>query len=105
MSDVTVQDNPAKSRYEISVDGELAGFTEYELENGVIAFTHTEIDEKFAGQGLASRLVRFELDEARERTLAVMPYCPFVRGFIQKHHDYVALVPADSREKFDLPAA
>jgi predicted GNAT family acetyltransferase len=105
MSDAAIQDNPARSRYEISVEGELAGFTEYELEGTVIAFTHTEIGESFAGQGLASKLVRFELDEARTRGLAVMPYCPFVRGFMQKHPDYVDLVPQDVRAKFDLPGA
>jgi hypothetical protein len=33
-----------------------------------------------------------------------MPYCPFVRKFIAKHDEYVALVPAEHREKFGLAA-
>ena len=39
--DVEVTDNPDKARFEIVADGELAGFAQYHLRDGVIAFTHT----------------------------------------------------------------
>lgn len=100
--EVTVTDNPEVSRFEIRVDGAVAGFTDYALRPGVIQFIHTEIGEAYGGQGLATKLVRAELDEARSRGLAVHPYCPFVRGFIQKHSDYRDLVPEDLRERFEV---
>lgn len=104
MSDVTVQDNPTESRYEIHVGGELAGFAEYRLlsDEQRIDFTHTEVFEAFAGQGLAGKLAKGSLDEVRERGLSVRPYCPFYKGWIAKHPDYVDLVPADQRAKFEL---
>lgn len=70
-----------------------------------IAFTHTEIDERFAGQGLGSVLVRAALDAVRERGLPVLPFCPFVRRFVARHPEYVDLVPAGQRARFGLEPA
>ena len=61
--DVEVTDNPDKARYEIVADGELAGFAQYHLRDGVIAFTHTQTDDRFRGHGLGSRLVQASLDD------------------------------------------
>jgi predicted GNAT family acetyltransferase len=97
-----VRDSPAEQRYEVRVDGELAGFAQYRARPGLIAFTHTEVDDRFEGQGLASKLVAFALDDARARGLAVLPFCPFVNGYIQRHPEYADLVPEDRREAFDL---
>jgi predicted GNAT family acetyltransferase len=98
-----VRDNPSESRYEIHVDGELAGFSTYKLSTDTIAFIHTEIAEAFGGRGLAGRLVTEELDDARRRGLAVLPFCPLVRQFIADHPDYLDLVPAKDRSRFRLP--
>lgn len=102
MTDVDVRDNPEKSRYEVVVDGEVAGFTNYEVQPDGIAFIHTEAGEQYGGQGLASRLVKFELDDSRARDRSVFPYCPFVRGYIAKHPEYRELVPEDQWAKFEL---
>lgn len=95
-------DNAAEQRYEIRADGELAGFAQYKAKPGQIAFTHTEIDDRFEGQGLGGKLVAFALADARERELEVLPFCPFVKSYIQRHREYVSLVPADRRAEFDL---
>lgn len=100
--DVEVTDNPDKARFEIVADGELAGFAQYHLRDGVIALTHTQTDDRFRGHGLGSRLVRASLDDARARHLPVLPYCPFVRSWIIEHNEYADLVPAGRREQFGL---
>src|SRR4029079_537891 len=56
-ADIHVVDAPDRSRFEIRVDGEVAGFTEYRLRPGLIAFVHTLPDPRFEGRGLASPLV------------------------------------------------
>jgi predicted GNAT family acetyltransferase len=89
---ITVADNPGSERYEITVDGTRAGFVTYRLTPGVIAFLHAEIDPATGGRGLGSRLVAGALDDARNRGLSVVPRCPFVADFIERHPDYADLV-------------
>jgi uncharacterized protein len=99
---ITIADNTDGHRYEIQSDGELAGFVTYRLRSGQIELVHTEIDEEFEGRGLGSQLISFALDDARERGLAVLPLCPFANDYIQRHRQYVDLVPEGQREDFDL---
>ena len=98
----SIADNPARQRYEIRVDGEGAGFLRYRLEPGQISLDHTEIEARFEDRGLGSELVSFALDDARERGLAVLPFCPFVTAYIQRHREYAGLVPEDRRAEFEL---
>jgi uncharacterized protein len=99
MSDnVDVRDNPARTRYEITVDGDLAGFAVYFLEDQRIVFIHTEVAIAYEGRGLGSRLARDTLDDVRGRGLRVVPACPFFARFIRTHPEYQDLTrPAESR--------
>jgi len=99
---VEVADAPERERYEISLDGALAGFALYKLRPGLIAFIHTQIDEQFQGHGLADRLIAYALEDARARDLEVLPFCPFVKAFLERHREYVSLVPAKFRARFGL---
>jgi predicted GNAT family acetyltransferase len=99
---VVVRDNPPESRYEIYDGDRLAGFSTYTLSKTRIAFAHTEIAPPFSGRGLATQLVAEELDDARRRGLAVLPFCPFVRQFIAENRGYVDLVPEKDRQRFGL---
>ncbi len=100
--ELQVADNPEQGQYEIRADGEVAGFVQYRLRDGVIAFLHTETDPRFRGQGVAGRLIRSSLEAARDRHLAVLPYCPFVRRWMTEHPEYADLVPEDMRARFRL---
>jgi predicted GNAT family acetyltransferase len=97
-----VTDNPAASRYEMHVDGELAGLITYRLNDATISLLHTEIEPAFQGAHLAGHLARFALDDARQRGLAVLPFCPYVASWIRKHLDYADLVPAQRHAEFNL---
>jgi predicted GNAT family acetyltransferase len=98
----TVTDVPERRRFEINVDGGVVGFAEYERRPGVIAFVHTEIDPSQDGAGLGTLLVTAALDAARAEGLAVLPFCTFVRGFIDRHREYLDLVPVERRAKLGL---
>jgi uncharacterized protein len=99
---IEVADAPDRDRYELSIDDEVVGFTAYSARPGLIAFVHTEVEERVQGRGLADRLIRFALEDARSRDLAVLPFCPFVKGFIERHREFEALVPDGYREQFGL---
>jgi predicted GNAT family acetyltransferase len=91
-SEPTVADNPAASRFEISVDGKIAGFAEYQRSDGEIEFTHTVVDDAYEGQGLGSVLVRTALDNVRGDGVQVVATCPFVKKYIQRHGEYADLL-------------
>lgn len=100
-----VQDNPEKNRFEILVDGQVAGFGDYRLDGEVIDLVHTEVGEDYEGQGLAKILVVGALDAARDSGLSVRPFCPYVRRVIDRDQaTYLDLVRPEDRAQFDLPA-
>lgn len=87
-----VTDNIAQRRYELHVDGELAGIETYRIYNDTITFIHTEVFDAFSGRGLASHLIKHVLDDARVRGLRVVPRCPLVAAYIERHPEYQDLV-------------
>jgi predicted GNAT family acetyltransferase len=93
MSEPTVVHNAADSRYEIHVDGAVAGFTEYrDAGDGVLDFVHTEVDDAYEGHGLGGKLARGAMDAVRADGLHVIASCPFIKGWIEKHADYQDLL-------------
>ena len=97
MSDVEVRNNPENSRYEAWLDGERAGLAAYETRPGSIVFTHTEVDDRYAGQGVGGALAKGALDDVRAGggTYDVIPLCSFIKGYIDKHPEYADLVHED----------
>jgi predicted GNAT family acetyltransferase len=100
---LTTREDVEARRYEIVVDGTVAGFIDYHDRKATRTLIHTEMDPAYEGQGLGSTLIRFALDDALAKGLSVLPVCPFVRSYIERHSDdYLELVPADQRERFNL---
>ncbi|MDF7777862.1 GNAT family N-acetyltransferase [Sphingomonas sp. AOB5] len=85
--DSEIVNNAADLRYETHVEGHTA-FAAYKLHGEVITFTHTIVPEELGGRGIASRLIKFALDDVRAQGLKVIAQCPFVAAYIEKHPDY-----------------
>ena len=99
---LAVRDNPERKRFEIDLgDGSFA-FAEYTLPAGKIIFTHTEVPQAHEGKGIASVLIRAALAAARERGLKVIPICPFVAAYIQRHPEEQDLLEDSWRTRFGL---
>ena len=92
MSDIEVKDDAAQHRFELLVDGEVAGLAAYRLREGAVIVTHSEVDRRFRGQGLANELARRTLDQIRERDLRVVPLCQVFSQYVEKHPEYLDLV-------------
>lgn len=102
---VSVQDNPTAGRFEVHVDGELAGFADYERSTRSLLLTHTEVDEAFGGRGLAGELAATAFAQARDQGLAVLPRCAYMARYVGKHPELLDLVPQDRRAELGLPQA
>lgn len=81
-----VLNNAARRRFELAVDGSIAA-AYYELAPGVVTFTHTEVPKELGGRGIGTRLVEGALAQVRRDGLKVVPRCPFVKAYLDKHPD------------------
>jgi predicted GNAT family acetyltransferase len=89
----SVRDNPALSRFELDAGGATA-FMNYRLAGDVVSLDHTETPVASRGRGLASRLIEGVLEIVRARGLKIVPRCPFVRAYLDKHPERPDLVRA-----------
>lgn len=86
--------NEAEHRYELATDAGIA-VAEYRAQGDAVAFTHTIVPEELEGQGIASRLIAFALDDVRARGLKARPLCAFVHAYMEKHPETRDLRAAD----------
>ena len=87
-----VQRVDAKQRYEILVSGKRAGLTAYRDRGQQRVFFHTEVDDAFAGQGLAAQLVQEALTDVRGSGKRIVPVCPYVAKFLYKHDEFAGII-------------
>jgi len=79
--------NEARQRFEISLEGKMA-VADYQIENGRMLFTHTEVPVEFRGKGIAEKLVLAGFAHARERGLKIVPICSYVAAVLKRHPEY-----------------
>ncbi|WP_375002488.1 GNAT family N-acetyltransferase [Aeromicrobium sp. CTD01-1L150] len=90
---VSVRNVPEKHRYEIWIGEGLAGFAQYRLpDDQHVDFVHTEIDPAYGRRGLAAQLVADALADVRAQGKRIIPHCPYVAKYLQKHPGYEDLV-------------
>jgi predicted GNAT family acetyltransferase len=94
--EVELRDNARDHRYEGVVDGAVAGYVRYHERprDGAVVLLHTEVDPSFEGKGVGSALAKLTLDSLRARGAKIVPSCPFVAAYIQRHPEYDDLVAA-----------
>lgn len=92
MENYKLIDNAALHQYEFRV-GDLIPRIEYiKTKNGEIYLTHTEVPSALEGKGVGSNLVRQALEDIERQQLRLVPLCPFVAGYVQKHPEWKRLV-------------
>lgn len=98
-TEIQVAKHQEEAHFALTVDGKPAGLAEYIEETGHRTFVHTEVDDAFAGRGLAAVLIRQALDATREDRLRIRATCPYVQKFLTEHHDWDDLVDSGSAEE------
>jgi hypothetical protein len=90
--DVTVRDNADERRFELLLDGEVAGHAAYRVRDGITVITHSEVDPARRGQGMGNDLARHTLDTLRAQHARIIPSCPFFAHYVAEHPEYADLV-------------
>lgn len=86
----------------MEVGGQVA-VLEYARGADRITLIHTGVPEALEGHGIAGRLAKTALDEARVQGLAVIPRCRYVAAYIRRHPEYAELVPTSARDLLSRP--
>jgi len=89
---ITVRDDAEHHRYVVEVDGVRAGLAVYHLRGGRHFFVHTEVDDDYAGQGVATALIREALEDVKAMGGTIVPLCPFVARYVRSHPEYNEMV-------------
>jgi|HubBroStandDraft_4_1064222.scaffolds.fasta_scaffold372114_2 predicted GNAT family acetyltransferase len=86
-----VSDNTSQSRYELTLAGGIA-FIDYTVSGTVRTLTHAEVPPAMRGGGVAARLTSGALELARSQGIKVIPRCPYVVTFIERHPEFQDLL-------------
>ena len=92
----TVTHNPEQNVFFVEHDGETAYLSYQQLPDGTLDYAHTYTPNEVRGLGIASAIIRYALDYARENDIRIIPSCPFVESYIDRHSEYADLVAPSS---------
>ena len=84
--------NDAQNRYEIHVDGRLAGVSVFHASGREVAFQHTDIRAEFEGEGMAAKLAEYALSDVAGRDKTAVPHCPYIAAYLRRHPEMATRV-------------
>ncbi|MDR1033541.1 MAG: N-acetyltransferase [Bifidobacteriaceae bacterium] len=99
MAEVRIINNRIDDQFEAIVGGDLLGGTlKYQLlresdevKGKVINAYHTKVAPEFSGYGIGSKLARTMIEFAKDEGYKILPTCPFIESYLEKHPEYAAL--------------
>lgn len=86
--DVLIIYNRDEQRSEAIIDDEIIGVCEYEIMDNKWAITHTFVDERFKGQGIAKKLVIKIVEESRINGVKIIPICSYAKKMLEGNEEY-----------------
>ena len=87
----TVIRNTAENQFEANI-GSHTAFIKYRTVNNKLVLTHTEVPTALSGQGVGSLIVEQTLQLMKASDEKLVPLCPFVQAYIEKHPEWKSLL-------------
>ena len=89
-----VRHDAAAHRFALEIEGSTAVLEYAQVDAGTLDYRHTFVPPALRGRGLASVLTEHALRYARDHALKVVPTCPFVSKYVERHPEYRTLLKA-----------
>ena len=90
--EITVEHEPGAHRFVVRLPDGEAELGYAQPRRDVLDLQHTFVPESARGLGVGDALVEAALRHARESGMRVIPTCPFVRSWVERHREHDALV-------------
>ena len=87
----TLIDNVNQNRFEFHI-GDQVAVADYQINGTEISLPHVGVPKALEGQGIASELVLAVLKNIEGRELKLIPICPFVVSYVQRHPEWKKLL-------------
>lgn len=88
-----VEHNPEKHQFFTVIENKL-GTLDYDVskESNILDYKSTFVPEELRGRQIGGELVRVALEYAKNHHFKVIPSCPFVKQYINRHPEYQSIV-------------
>ena len=93
-SRITIRNSTDSRSYDASIGDQVVGTIVYEQRDGRMVIRHTVVDPEFRGQGIASALAQFTLDDLAASGKTLTNYCGFIADYIDRNPGHAKLVDA-----------
>lgn len=70
--------------FDMTIDGQRAGYLSYAVEDGSMLIEYVEVDSSRRGQGLGEKLIDAALAWANEAGHKVVPICGYARAVLKR---------------------
>ena len=94
-SRIIIRNSTDSRSYDASIGDQVVGTIVYEQRDSRMVIRHTVVDPEFRGQGIASALAQFTLDDLAASGKTLTNYCGFIADYIDRNPGYAKLVDAD----------
>jgi len=92
---MAVQHDPKRHRFFLEVTGGTAELVYRPLGERTLDLLHTGVPDAAAGQGIGGKLAKAAFDWARQNGKRLVPTCPFVKKWLERHPDEQDLVSVE----------
>lgn len=98
MSDYQLINNIEEGQYEFHIEGQIAKAVYKESGENIITITHVSVPPALEGKGIGSQLVKQVLNDIEKQELKVIPICPFVDFYIQRHPEWNKILAKEEKK-------
>lgn len=78
-----IHNNTQESRYEWSVDGQVA-VADYQLEGDKLILNRVYVPGELRGKGIAAQIMKAVVEDAEKRGLTLVPVCSYAAAYVQR---------------------
>ena len=82
--DIRLLFNLSESRSVAVIDKSIIGECDFTNRGKEWVITHTFVDEKYGGRGIARKLVECVIEEARKKGVKIVPVCSYAKKMMEE---------------------